>query len=77
MRGGTPAPRRLQGMRGDDKTAEAGCGAHRAVQHVSPGSAAGSVGGLGGHWGAVHCHKRLGGGVDGAGWRAGGRDAGE
>jgi hypothetical protein len=49
VRGGTPAPRRLQGMRGDDKTADAGCGAHRALQHVSLGSASGSVGGLGGH----------------------------
>jgi hypothetical protein len=46
VRSGTPAPRWLHGMRGDDKTADAGCGAHRAVQHVSSGSAADSVGGL-------------------------------
>jgi hypothetical protein len=57
VRGGTPAPRRLHGMRGDDKTADAGCGAHRAVQHVSSGSAAGSVGGLGGAYGEAEYQR--------------------
>jgi hypothetical protein len=43
--GGTPAPRRLHGMRGDDKTADAGRGAHCAVRHGSSSNGAGSVGG--------------------------------
>jgi hypothetical protein len=66
VRGGTPAPRRLYGMRGADKTAGAGCGAHCVVRHGSSASDVGWVGGLGGLGGlvgAVHCHKRLGGGV--------------
>eukprot|EP01047_Picozoa_sp_COSAG01_P094132 COSAG01_NODE_25100_length_755_cov_10.422256_2_plen_151_part_01 len=40
-----PPPRRLQGMRGDDKTADAGRGAHCAVRHGSSSNGAGSVGG--------------------------------
>ena len=44
VRGGTPAPRRLQGMRGHDITAGGGCGAHCTVCHGSSGSAVGNFG---------------------------------
>ena len=44
MRGGTPAPQRLLGVRGDDITAGGGCGTHCAVREGSSGIAVGNFG---------------------------------